>query len=179
MDWRHAKPGDPVGIPGGGTGVLESLPDQKGRVRVKTGSATIVVPSDKVTAVAKPAAKPEPGRVRFEAAAGTAREALRGGGTLHCDLRGLRVEEAREKVLQALDRALADDRAAVEFIHGIGTGALRRTVREELAASAYVTDIQSGDSEGVTTAVVGAANAASTESPRPSPSAATRTRRLR
>jgi DNA mismatch repair protein MutS2 len=141
--------------------VLESLPDQKGRVRVKTGSATIVVPSDRLAAVAKPAAKPEQGRVRFEAATGAdaAREALRGGGTLHCDLRGLRVEEAREKVAAALDRALADDRAAVEFIHGIGTGALRRTVREELAASDYVTDIQSGDpdhgGDGVTTAVVG------------------------
>lgn len=156
VDWRHAKPGDRVGIPGGGTGVLSALPDQKGRVRVKTDSATIVVLSDKLAAVAKPTPKPERNRVRFETAAGA--ETHRGGGTLHCDLRGLRVEEAREKVVEALDRALADDRAAVEFIHGVGTGALRQTVREELAASTYVTDVQSGDpdhgGDGVTTAIV-------------------------
>ena len=155
VDWRHAKPGDPIGIPGGGTGVLSSLPDPKGRVRVKTGSATIVVLSDRLTAISKPAAKPEHDRVHFEATAGA--ETHRGGGTLHCDLRGLRVEEAREKVVEALDRALADDRAAVEFIHGIGTGALRQTVREELAASTYVTDVRSGDpnhgGDGVTTAI--------------------------
>jgi len=156
VDWRHAKPGDPVGIPGGGTGVLSSLPDQKGRVRVKSGSATIVVLSDKLTSVARPALEPERDRVRFEAAAGA--EARGGGGTLHCDLRGLRAEEARDKVTDALDRALTDDRAAVEFIHGIGTGALRQIVREELAASTCVTGIQSGDpdhgGDGVTTAIV-------------------------
>jgi DNA mismatch repair protein MutS2 len=161
MDWRHAKPGDPVGLPGGGTGVLASLPDQKGRARVKTGSATLVVASDKLTACAPPAAEPEGNRIRFEPAAGTEKlsDGLGGGGTHHCDLRGLRVEEAREKVTEALDRAVADERAAVKFIHGIGTGALRRTVREELAGSAYVAEVQPGDpdpgGDGVTTAIVG------------------------
>lgn len=160
VDWRRAKPGDAVRIPGGGTGVLSSLPDQKGRVRVKTGSATLVVPSDKVSAATNPATKPDGHRVRFEPAAGPkAAEAAQGGGTFHCDLRGLRAEAARDTVVAALDRALADDRAAVEFIHGVGTGALRQIVREELAASAYVTDIQSGDpdhgGDGVTTALMG------------------------
>jgi DNA mismatch repair protein MutS2 len=82
-----------------------------------------------------------------------------GGGTLHCDLRGLRAEEARERVTEALDRALADDRAAIEFGHGVGTGALRRVVREELTTAAFVTDVQGGDpdhgGEGVTTALLG------------------------
>jgi DNA mismatch repair protein MutS2 len=74
-------------------------------------------------------------------------------------LRGLRVDEARDRISEALDRALANERAAVEFIHGVGTGALRRTVREELAASPFVTDFQSDDpdhgGDGVTTAIVG------------------------
>ena len=163
MDWRHTKPGDPVALPGGGTGVLASLPDQKGRVRVTTGSATIVVASDQLHAPENAAAKAEGKRVHFEPAAGNeeSRKGL-GGGTLDCDLRGLRAEEARERVAEALDRAVADDRAAVKFIHGIGTGALRRVVREELATSRYVTDVQSGDpdrgGEGVTTAVVDASS---------------------
>jgi len=160
MDWRHAKPGDPVGLPAGGSGVLASLPDQKGRVRVTTGSATIVVASDKLRARAHPATKTEGKRVHFERS--TAGGQALGGGTLDCDLRGLRVEEAREKMSQALDRAVADDRAAVKFIHGIGTGALRRVVREELATSRYVTEVQAGDpdqgGEGVTTAVVDASS---------------------
>ena len=159
LDWRHAKPGDPVGIPGGGSGVLESLPDRRGRVRVRSAAATIVVPSDKVTVLAGSHPKKKTPRVRVQRATAAHGEALPGGGTLHCDLRGLRVEEARERVAEALDRALADDRAAVEFVHGVGTGALRRTVREELAASAWVVDVRSGDpdhgGEGITTALVG------------------------
>jgi DNA mismatch repair protein MutS2 len=158
LDWRHAKVGDPVGVPGGGSGVLESLPDQRGRVRVRSGHATIVVPTDRVSA-APEGSRPRPKgpRVRLESAAPP--DAVRGGGTLHCDLRGLRVEEARDRVTAAIDRALADDRAAIEFIHGVGTGALRRAVREELATSAWVSDMKSGDpdhgGEGVTTAFVG------------------------
>ena len=69
-----------------------------------------------------------------------------------------RDERGLLEAVEALDRALANDRAAVEFIHGIGTGALRQTVREELAASTYVTDVQSGDpdhgGDGVTTAMI-------------------------
>jgi DNA mismatch repair protein MutS2 len=98
--------------------------------------------------------------VRLEKAERTGEDAaVAGGGTLHCDLRGLRAEEARDRVSEALDRAVADERAAVEFIHGVGTGALRRVVREELGASPFVVDFQSGDpdhgGEGVTTAHVG------------------------
>jgi DNA mismatch repair protein MutS2 len=161
FEWRRAKPGDVVGLPGGGTGMLEALPDQKGRVRVRAGNATIVVPADRITRPvgSAGAAKPSGPRVRLEPAAGPGPAgATVGGGTLHCDLRGLRVEEARERIAEALDRALADDRAAVEFVHGVGTGALRRTVREELAASSFVSDLQSGDPErggdGVTTALL-------------------------
>jgi DNA mismatch repair protein MutS2 len=157
VDWRTARPGDRVGIAAGGSGLLESLPDRHGRVRVRSGGATVVVPADKLTALARPAPAPEP-RVRFELAP---REPLSAGGTLHCDLRGLRVDEARKRVADALDRALADDSAAVEFVHGVGTGALRQTVREELAVSPYVTDVRSGDPErggdGVTTAIIGRA----------------------
>ena len=160
LDWRHARPGDPVGIPGGGSGILESLPDRRGRVRVRSGTATIVVASDRVTSPLAGAHRgvDQTPHVRIERAAPEPGAAAAGGGTLHCDLRGLRVEEARDRVAEALDRALADDRAAVEFVHGVGTGALRRTVREELAASVWVTDVQGGDpdhgGDGVTTAFV-------------------------
>jgi DNA mismatch repair protein MutS2 len=163
LDWRSARAGDTVGIPGGGAGVLQSLPDRQGRVRVRVGAATLVVPADRVTAATGgEIAKPATPRVRVDRAEHPASEAtIQLGGTLHCDLRGLRAEEARERVAEALDRALADDRAAVEFVHGVGTGALRRVVRETLAESPWVTDVAGGDpdhgGEGVTTAFLGRA----------------------
>jgi DNA mismatch repair protein MutS2 len=161
FDWQHAQAGDPVGLPGGGRGTLEALPDRRGRVRVRTGSATLVVPAETVSrAPDTPQPAPRGGQVRVEKASSLeGRPEVAGGGTLHCDLRGLRVDEARDRISEALDRALANERAAVEFIHGVGTGALRRTVREELAASPFVTDFRSGDpdhgGDAVTTAIVG------------------------
>jgi DNA mismatch repair protein MutS2 len=56
-----------------------------------------------------------------------------------CDLRGLRVDEALDRLLAALDRAAAGDRTRILIVHGLGTGALRRAVHEYLAASPYVT----------------------------------------
>lgn len=161
IDWQHARAGDRVGLPGGVTGSLASLPDRQGRVRVRAAGATMVVPAEQLVVVPGDAPpRPERGRIRLEKAPRSHPESAgAGGGTLHCDLRGLRVEEARDRIGEALDRALADERAAVEFVHGVGTGALRRAVREELSASHFVVDVQSGDpdhgGDGVTTAIVG------------------------
>jgi DNA mismatch repair protein MutS2 len=71
------------------------------------------------------------------------------GGSSRLDLRGLRVEEALDRLGGALDEATAAGSLRLEIVHGIGTGALRRAVREYLAGSPYVTKISSADaSEG-------------------------------
>jgi len=49
-----------------------------------------------------------------------------------CDLRGLRVEEAEEALARFLDRQVMGGVRSVLVIHGHGTGALRRQVREQL-----------------------------------------------
>ncbi len=55
-----------------------------------------------------------------------------------CDLRGLRVDEALERLDRFIDGALrAGDRVAF-VLHGHGTGALRQAVREHLALSEHV-----------------------------------------
>jgi DNA mismatch repair protein MutS2 len=69
------------------------------------------------------------------------------------DLRGLRVDEALEKVDGFLDSATLDRISTVRIIHGKGTGALRRAIREHLSdhplvASAEPAEGPSGD--GVT-----------------------------
>ena len=53
--------------------------------------------------------------------------------TSELDLRGSRAEDALIKVEEFLDRGLRDGHGSVRIIHGRGTGALRRAVRELLA----------------------------------------------
>ena len=63
----------------------------------------------------------------------------RDGGPARCDLRGLRVDEALDRLAAALDDALARDCAELCIVHGVGTGALLRAVRAHLRESPYVT----------------------------------------
>jgi len=154
VDWRRAGPGDSVRIAAGSVGILESLPDRKGRVGVRVGGKRLVLPAEQVGRT-----EPEPpsaarGRVSVERSEPSADDAGIGGGTLTCDLRGERVDAALDRLSETLDRAAADGRDGVRIIHGIGTGALRAAVREFLQASAYVARFQAADrddgGEGVT-----------------------------
>ena len=159
MDWRHARAGDVVQLAGGREGVLESLPDRKGRATIRVGAAKVVVPAEQVgRASGRGGRRDDEARVQVERAAPASDPGDLGGGTVHCDLRGLRVEESLGRLRDALDRAVADGRDAVHIIHGHGTGALRRAVREHLAGSPLVEDWRPGDDDeggdGVTIAVV-------------------------
>lgn len=54
------------------------------------------------------------------------------------DLRGFRVEDALIEVRKFLDNALLAQLKEVEIIHGHGTGALKKAIREHLTSSPYV-----------------------------------------
>ncbi|MEZ4462906.1 MAG: Smr/MutS family protein, partial [bacterium] len=75
------------------------------------------------------------------------------------DLRGLRVDESIERVELFLDAAYLRGEGAIYVIHGHGTGALKRAVRDWLAGSRYVIQYRRADREeggdGVTVAYVG------------------------
>ncbi|WP_346354901.1 endonuclease MutS2 [Azotosporobacter soli] len=58
------------------------------------------------------------------------------------DLRGLLVEEAIERLDKHIDDAILSGNRDLLIIHGKGTGALRKGVREYLAANAYVEKFQ-------------------------------------
>jgi DNA mismatch repair protein MutS2 len=72
------------------------------------------------------------------------------------DLRGMRVEEAVDRVEMFLDSALLQGIDGVYIIHGHGTGALKRGVRGYLTGSRYVRDFRPGNrdegGDGVTVA---------------------------
>lgn len=143
-DLSRLVPGDAVRIRGGGSALLVSLPDRRGRAMVQIGSARVQVPADQLGAApeerrdAPPAARSRSRRRDPVAQAPAAAD-----GALHAigrrlDLRGLRVEEAVDRMDAALDAALAEGESALVVIHGLGTGALRDAVRRHLSASPYV-----------------------------------------
>jgi DNA mismatch repair protein MutS2 len=146
IDWRQVGAGDRVRVPGGGTGILESLPDRRGRVRVQVGTAQLVIAADQIRPATRSSEPSGGGSVQAEGA-DLGEVAAMGGGTLHCDLRGLRVEDALDRLAEAIDHGLVEARDELRIVHGFGTGALRRAVRESLARSPFVTAARAGAPE--------------------------------
>ena len=74
------------------------------------------------------------------------------------DVRGMRVDEIDDRVLQALDSAVRTDMPELRIIHGKGTGALRARVGEMLKKDTRVTGIRLGawneGGDGVTVAML-------------------------
>ncbi len=150
VDWNRARPGDEVELEGGQHARLVALPDRRGRVTVGVGSARLVLPMEQVGITAA-SARPKAATPKIRAPAN-----LSAGGTDRCDLRGQRVDEALDRLEEALDAATREGRDALTIVHGVGTGALRRAIRESLARSPYVDRFLPGSAdeggEGVTVA---------------------------
>ena len=141
VDWQRAHAGDPVRVSGAGRGVLEALPDRRGRVAVRVGGARLLVASERVSAAAESEAE-SPARKRARvslepAAPGPAADSV---AAERCDLRGLRVDEAEDRLVEALDRAARAGLAELSIVHGLGTGALRDAVRRYLKESPYASE---------------------------------------
>ncbi len=66
---------------------------------------------------------------------------------LRLDLRGLRADEALSELASFLDRALLENVAEVEIVHGRGTGALRREVHQFLGGFPAVRTFTLADEE--------------------------------
>ncbi|MBW2543237.1 MAG: endonuclease MutS2 [Deltaproteobacteria bacterium] len=160
IDWPRAAAGDLVQILGGGRGVLSSLPDQRGRVTVQLGSARLSVPMERVGAAeptenAQPAPRAKP-RITVTRSASAEGPAELEADADRCDLHGLRVDEALDRLAYALDRAASVGRPTLAISHGRGTGTLRKVVREYLRdcpfISHFATAAQQDGGDGVTIA---------------------------
>jgi DNA mismatch repair protein MutS2 len=113
----------------GSTGRIVEISGRTGRVTLETEGARLVIPSDDVDVVAEPISGPTPRDLEAEAMRRRAAERV----SPSIDLHGERVEAALERLHAYLDDALLAGLDSVVIVHGVGTGALRRAVREALS----------------------------------------------
>jgi len=127
-------------------------PDARGRVKVAVGSLTLDVEVAELEGAAKSAASakegksarpPSSSRTGAPAGNGDAPAAdmlalTRPSAANTLDLRGRRADDVEDEVVAYLDRAALEGRSPVFVIHGHGTGALRKIVRELVLRSPYV-----------------------------------------
>ncbi|MBW3613090.1 MAG: endonuclease MutS2 [Chloroflexi bacterium] len=127
----------------GSTGRIVEVSGRTGRVTLETEGARLVVPGDDVEVVPEPVSGPTPRDL--EADELRRRAAARVSPVLA--LRGERVEAALEQLGNYLDEALLAGLDSVTIVHGSGTGALRRAVREALAEHPRVRAVRGGRRE--------------------------------
>ncbi len=127
----------------GSAGRIVDVSGRTGRVTLETDDARVVIPGDDVEIVAEPIAGPSP---RDEEMAELKRRAASRIAP-RLDLRGERVEAALEQLSAYLDEALLAGLDEAVILHGAGTGALRRSIREYLANHPRVRSTRPGRRE--------------------------------
>ena len=127
----------------GTSGRIVEVSGRTGRVTLETEGARVVVPGEDVEVVDEPVTGPTPrdaelAELRHRAASRIAPR---------LDLRGERVEAALEQLGTYLDEALLAGLDEAVIVHGSGTGALRRAIREFLAEHPRVRSTRPGRRE--------------------------------
>jgi DNA mismatch repair protein MutS2 len=127
----------------GSIGRIVEVSGRTGRVTLETDGPRVVIPGDDVEVVPEPVAVTAPpdsdsDELRRRAASRISPQ---------LDLRGERVEAALERLSAYLDEALLAGLDEAVILHGSGTGALRRAVRERLAEHPRVQRVRTGRRE--------------------------------
>lgn len=174
-----AVPGRPPPTLTPGERVLVAALGGEGEVVAIKGDRVVVQLGTVRTTVAlaelRRAREPEPARARVKPQAAAAMKqwdtssaaqhfgaeavAIAAGVDNSVDVRGVRAEDALRDVDRLLDEAIRRDHEVVVVIHGHGTGALKKAVREHLARLPFVRRQRPGlppeGGEGVTVAWIG------------------------
>lgn len=124
----------------GSVGRVAEISGRTGRVTLETEGMRIVVPSDDVEVVDEPVGGPAPRDLAADELRRRAAERI----SPQLDLRGERVEAALEQLDSYLDEVLLAGLDEVRIIHGAGTGALRRAIRDRLAEHPRVRGSRTG-----------------------------------
>ncbi len=117
--------------------ILDSLPDKKGMVAIRIGNIKSKIPFNRLAYTDKKVSSHlKKIEVHFD---------NHDGLLSRLDLRGMRADEAIEYVDKNLDKANLRGLNQVTIIHGYGTGALKKAVKEYLDSSPYVAKYRYGD----------------------------------
>ncbi len=152
------RPGDSVFLPRlNQVGIVQTVPDASGELAIQVGALKVTArigelappPEREAGPKDKPARRPDAWRARAPA---LLEESRSGGGdatllrhsSREIDLRGMQVHEALPAVERFLDDAFHHGAEAVFLIHGAGTGALRRAIRDHLPSLPYAKAFRPG-----------------------------------
>ena len=145
------KSGDRVEIDELGTvGTLQEDPEGKKLVSIRVGAQTIKISPSAVRVIPSSHTKPKhrsqsQQSFPIPSQSSTASSVATGVYQHEHDLRGVRLEDALEKTLGALDQALMAQAKYVKIIHGQGSGALKTGIRKLCQASPYTENYRAGD----------------------------------
>lgn len=147
LDPAQLVPGARVIIRANGAVATVLERPSRGEVALRLGALRVrerVDALDAAPAAAKPVAAAKPRRTITSATARAAAQRTR-DNTL--DIRGLRVEDAPERLDAFIDHMLGEGVPVGFVLHGHGTGALRARVREHLAECSYVEHVRAAEAD--------------------------------
>jgi DNA mismatch repair protein MutS2 len=144
VNWEKAKVGDQVYIKQlDQMATLASMPDKNNRVEVQLGLMKSTVKANELYASTKPQKQSfEPS---FRVQGSVTKRPRRRDISHTCDIRGKTVEEGLSELELYLDQAALSAMSPINIIHGHGSGALRKAVREYLKNSLYVESYRPGE----------------------------------
>jgi DNA mismatch repair protein MutS2 len=148
VNWQKAKTGDTVLLKDiGQTATIVSLPDKNNKVVVQMGLIKTTVRAEDLYQADKK--KTDDYRPSFKVKDSVTKSSGHRNINNTCDLRGKTVEDGLQELEIYLDKASLTGMPSVYVIHGHGTGALRKAVREYLKSSPYVKEFRPGkENEG-------------------------------
>jgi DNA mismatch repair protein MutS2 len=120
----------------GVVGIVRSLQGQDAEVEVRGKRLRVAIAS--LTTTTAPPSRPTPTKVVVQVAPPS-------GSLEELNLIGCRVEEALSKAEKHLDQAMMTEHRVVRFIHGHGTGQLRRAIAGFLGAHSLVVRVSEAD----------------------------------
>lgn len=142
--------GDPVVAPTlGVSGTISEISGNEATV-VGRGGLRVRVPVDRLAPDRDGRGGPDPDERPV-----TVRAMIQNDLPDEIDLRGRTAQEAREVVRELVDAAALAGRSEVRVIHGRGTGAVRKAVRDELARHPLVDEHVSDSADGATVVRLG------------------------